>query len=230
MRKFLLVLVLVFLFGAGSIRAAVAGPMLKLSPSSGDHENGSTFDVVLQVDSETVKSIGVDAWFTFDANRLEVMSVEKAASPAFDFVMGPTIHNSDGKLDINFSASAGIVLEDATAIKGDLAVIKFKAKNTGTAAVNFVCQPGSSLDTNIVDNTGADVVDCASNQNGSYTITEGGSNPQPTSPPGATATPQPTVTPAGGGELPRTGNVGTTVGLLIFGIVGVIAGTILKWL
>jgi len=170
----------------------------------------------------------VDAWLTFDANKLEVVSVEDPSSPAFTFSMGKNIYNSDGKLDMSFNPSGDSVLGESVAIVGDLAVVTFKAKGTGTAAVNFTCQAGSTIDTNIFDNQGIDVIDCASNQNGSYTITGGGGS-DPTSTP---VPPQATVTPndGSGAELPQTGSVGTTIGLLIFGIVGLIAGTILKWL
>jgi len=233
MRKFWLILVLVFLFevGTAASNAVVAGPMLKLTPSSGSHNNGSTFEVTVGVDSGTAKSMAVDAFLTFDASKLEVVSIENPASPAFVFTMGKNIYNSDGKIDMSFNPSGDSTLSESTVIKGDLAVIKFKAKNIGTARVDFTCQAGSTIDTNIFDNQGIDVIDCASNQDGSYAIIAGGGNPEPTSPPGETSNPQPTVTPsAGGSELPRAGGVGTTIGLLIFGIVGVLAGTILKWL
>jgi hypothetical protein len=225
MKKSLFILSLVLCLGVSASSAAVAGPMLKLSPSSGSFSNGSTFKVTVGVDSGTAKSMAVDAFLTFDAGKLEVVSVEDPSSPAFTFSMGKNIYNSDGKLDMSFNPSGDSVLGESVAIVGDLAVVTFKAKGTGTAAVNFTCQAGSTIDTNIFDNQGIDVIDCASNQNGSYTIT-GDSGPQPTSPPGATVTPN----NGSGAELPQTGSVGTTIGLLIFGIVGLIAGTILKWL
>jgi len=227
MKKFWLILFLVLLFEVKSAVVVMAGPMLKLSPGSGTYNNGSTFEVTIQVDSGTAKSMAVDAWLTFDANKLEVVSIENPASPAFANTMGKNIYNSDGKMDMSFNASGDSTLSESTVIKGDLAVIKFRAKNTGTAQVNFTCQSGSSIDTNIFDIQSVDVIDCASNQNGSYTITGGGSEPTSTPVP-----PQATVTPndGSGAELPQTGSVGTTIGLLIFGIVGLIAGTILKWL
>ena len=227
MKKSLFILSLVLCLGVFASSAAVAGPMLKLSPSSGSFGNGSTFKVTVGVDSGTAKSMAVDAFLTFDAGKLEVVSVEDPSSPAFTFSMGKNIYNSDGKLDMSFNPSGDSVLGESVAIVGDLAVVTFKAKGTGTAAVNFTCQAGSTIDTNIFDNQGIDVIDCASNQNGSYTITGGGSEPTSTPVP-----PQATVTPndGSGAELPQTGSVGTTIGLLIFGIVGLIAGTILKWL
>ena len=228
MKKSLFILSLVLCLGVFASSAAVAGPMLKLSPSSGSFGNGSTFKVTVGVDSGTAKSMAVDAFLTFDAGKLEVVSVEDPSSPAFTFSMGKNIYNSDGKLDMSFNPSGDSVLGESVAIVGDLAVVTFKAKGTGTAAVNFTCQAGSTIDTNIFDNQGIDVIDCASNQNGSYTITGGGGS-DPTSTP---VPPQATVTPndGSGAELPQTGSVGTTIGLLIFGIVGLIAGTILKWL
>lgn len=213
------------LFAVSQAQAAYAGPMLKLTPSSGSHENGSTFDVVIGVDSGTVKSMAVDAFMTFDSAKLEVVSIEPVANPAFANTMGKNIFNTDGKFDMSFNPSGDSTLSDSVVLKGDLATVKFKAKATGTAVVSFTCAAGSTIDTNIFDTTGNDVIDCASNVNGSYTITAGsGGSTDPT------ATPVVRNVTAAPGELPKTGGFGTTLGLMIFGLVGAMAGVALRWL
>ncbi len=204
-----------------SVKAAEAGPMLKLSTPSETPVNGSTFKVTVGVDSGTAKSMAVDAFLTFDSTKLEVVSIDAAATPAFTNSMGKNIYNSTGKFDMSFNPSGDSVLSDSTVIKGDLAVITFRAKGTGTATVNFTCTAGSTIDTNIFDTTGNDVIDCASNQNGSYTIGAGS---------GPTSTPVVNSVTSAPGELPRTGNVETTIGLMIFGLVGALAGVALRWL
>lgn len=216
-------LVVIVLFVVTSVQAAFAGPMLKLSPSSGSYNNGSTFDVIVGVDSGTAKSMAVDAFVTFDSAKLEVVSIEPVSSPAFVNSMGKNIYNAEGKFDMSFNPSGDAVLSESTTIKGDLAMVKFKAKSTGSAVVAFTCTAGSTIDTNIFDITGNDVIDCASNINGSYTI-GAGSGTVPTLAPVISEV---TTVP---GELPRTGGFETTLGLMIFGLVGAIAGVALRWL
>lgn len=226
MNKIRPILFAVLLLLATQAKAVLAGPMLKLTSPTGSYENGSTFKVTIGVDSGTAKSMAVDAFMTFDASKLEVSSIDAVGTgtTAFVFSMGKNIFNADGKMDMSFNPTGDAVLSDSTAIKGDLAVITFKAKGTGTAEVKFTCTAGSTIDTNIFDTTGNDVIDCASSINGSYTITAGagGSTAVPT-----TVVNNVTTVP---GELPRTGGFETTLGLMIFGIVGALAGVALKWL
>ena len=223
MNKIRPIIFAVLLLLATSARAAEAGPMLKLSPASGSFETGSTFKVTVAVDSGTAKSMAVDTFLTFDAAKLEVVSIDAAATPAFVNSMGKNIYNAEGKFDMSFNPSGDAALADSTVIKGDLAVVTFKAKSAGTALVNFTCTAGSTIDTNIFDTTGNDVVDCASNVNGSYTLT--GSTVS-----GPTSTPVVNNVTAAPGELPKTGGFETTLGLMIFGIIGTLAGVALKWL
>ena len=228
MNKIRPIIFAVLLLLATQVKAAEAGPMLKLSPTSGSYDNGSTFKVTVGVDSGTAKSMAVDAFLTFDSAKLEVVSIDAPSTPAFANSMGKNIYNSDGKFDMSFNPSGDAVLSDSTAIKGDLAVVTFKAKATGTAEVKFACTAGSTIDTNIFDTTGNDVIDCASNQNGSYTINASSSGTTAA----ATATPTTVVqnVTTVPGELPRTGGFESTLGLMIFGLVGAMAGVALKWL
>lgn len=218
-------LIFAFLALTVSVQAVEAGPMLKLTSPTGSYENGSTFKVTVGVDSATAKSMAVDAFMTFDSAKLEVVSIDASVSPAFVNSMGKNIYNTDGKLDMSFNPSGDANLAESAAIKGDLAVITFKAKGAGTAEVKFTCTAGSTIDTNIFDITGNDVIDCASNINGSYTITGASSSTAV-----ATATPIIQAVTAAPGELPRTGGIETTLGLMIFGLVGAMAGVALKWL
>lgn len=201
-----------------------AGPMLKFSPSTGTYTNGNTFSVTMGVDSGTEKSQGVDAWVTFDANKLEVVSIEKASSPAFAFALGKNIYNDTGKFDISCT-STDMGTYEATVLSGNLVTVTFRAKNTGTAYVNFTCSSGSTIDSNIFNMAASDVINCASNVNGVYTINAGDGGGGTTTNP--TATPTTTTTST---ELPQTGGVGTTVGLLIFGMVGILSSLALRFL
>ncbi|PJE66547.1 hypothetical protein COU93_03770, partial [Candidatus Shapirobacteria bacterium CG10_big_fil_rev_8_21_14_0_10_36_6] len=99
MKKICLV-IFVFL-AVTSVGAVQAGPMLKLTSPTGSYENGTTFKVTVGVDSGTAKSIAVDAWVTFDATKLEVVSIDPASTPAFVNSMGKNIYNTEGKFDMS---------------------------------------------------------------------------------------------------------------------------------
>ncbi|MFA5026159.1 MAG: cohesin domain-containing protein [Candidatus Shapirobacteria bacterium] len=209
--------------------AMAAGPLLRFTPGSGTYSNGDTFKVNVGVDSGTEKSQGVDVWATFDSAKLEIVSIDPLDNASFKFAMGKNIYNDTGKFDLSFISTV-MGTYDATAITGDIATITFKTKSTGTANVNFTCQTGSTVDSNIFNMSANDVLDCSQNENGTYTINAGGGT---TADP--TATPVPSNdntgdTTTGDEELPQTGSVGTTVGLLIFGIVGVLSSIALRFL
>jgi len=207
-----------------------AGPLLKFTPSSGSYTNGSTFTVSLGVDSGTEKSAAVDAWVTFDSAKLEVVSIETASNPAFSFALGKNIYNDTGKFDVS-CASTDMGTYTATILSGDLVSVTFRAKATGTANVNFSCVTGSTVDSNIFNMEAVDVIACASNVGGVYTITAGSdsgtTDTSPTSTPVPTSSTSTTTTSE---ELPRTGSMGTTIGLMIFGIVGVLTSFALRFL
>lgn len=220
--KKILTLILV-VFSLLSVKPVMAvGPMLKFVPSTGSYTNGDTFKVTVAVDSGTEKSQAVDVWGTFDAAKLEIISIEAAATPAFSFSLDKGFDNTTGKFHAN-EISTDMSNYSPTVLNGDLVVITFKAKATGSASVNFSCTAGSTVDSNIANVSGSDVIDCASNINGVYTINAGGStNP--------TAAPTSADSSTGSEELPQTGGIGTTVGLIIFGLVGVLSSIALRFL
>ena len=170
---FISLMVLLALF-ATNAKAAQAGPHLTLTPSTDSKSVGDTFEVIIGVNSESETSAAVDVFGTFDATKMEVVSMEKVpdAQAAFPFVTETHYSNSTGKFDFACSPSNLNNFED-TAINGSLVKVVFRAKAAGVASVNFTCTAGSEADTNIFKTSGADVVDCASNQSGSYTINPG---------------------------------------------------------
>ncbi len=228
MKKILLPL-FIFLFLSNTGTALAAGPLLKLTPAAKTYSNGETFDVTIGVDSNGIKSQAVDLWMSFDNTKLELLTVKAAAKPVFKFDFGDiSIENASGKfrttLMQNDTSTFGI-----HALDGDLAVMTFKAKDLGTAKVDFICTPGESKDSNINDEVfSSDVIDCAQNINGVYTITAGSSET-----PVATATPVPssssnTTTTTTTTELPKTGMVENTIVLTIVGAIGVLASLALR--
>jgi hypothetical protein len=191
-----------------------------LSPSSGNYSVNDTFNVTVTVDSGSEIVGGVDGVGTYDSSKLELVSVTKASDMVFQ--------SSDGGGSCSVStATAGKFsftcysensLSDKVA-NGNLVVLNFRAKATGTAAVNFTCTNGSTTDSNIVKtSTSGDVIVCGENTNGSYVIGESSSESSATN------------TPTTASSLPKTGSVGMTLGLVVFGAVSVLSAVFLKFL
>jgi len=225
--------------------AVSAAPRLTLTPVTGSYTNGSEFKVSIGVNSDGEKSSAVDVWTTFDKAKLEVVSIEKAANPPFDFDMTPKINNTAGTFEFSCASKNMNAFEDAV-INGELAVVTFKAKAIGTAALNFTCNSGSTTDSNIFNSDINDVISCSANSVGSYTITAGSSSTTVT-PTTAKTTVTPTATPTSTTttssssttltpttttttSLPQTGAVGSTVGLIIFGAISLASALFLKLL
>ena len=222
-------------------------PMMKLVPSSGTYTKGGIFDVVVAVDSGSVETLAIDVHLKFDPARVEIVSAEPVTN-LFDLLglvsIGPNPDNTIGTFTDSFYISPEKHPEEKTTVSGNLLNIKFKPKVSGTINVDFKCTAGSDADSNIFDGTTtADMINCPSNINGVYTITDGGTSnpdPTPTSSPSSnnpTATPtsspsvnNPTAVPTSGTELPKTGTIETTIGLIIFGIVSVLSSLALKFL
>lgn len=218
----LILLFLIFpLFSARGV--AAADPALRFVPNVGTYKVGDIFKVTLGADSGTSKSQAVDAFGTFDAAKLELVSIEVAPNPAFSNTMGtPIIDNVNGKFSVTFTATTTNAYE-MTPINGDLAIFTLKAKAVGTANVNFLCTPGTSTDSNIWNDatTPIDLIVCTSNQNGVYTIADGGTVVNPTVAPTATTTTT---------ELPKTGAIENTLWLLALGSVAVLSSWALRFL
>jgi hypothetical protein len=235
----MLVFIFALFFMVMGINAVEAAPRLTLTPVSGDYTKDSTFTVSIGVNSETEKSSAVDVWATFDAAKLEVVQIVKSANPPFPFEMTPRIDNVNGNFDFS-CASTNMSAFDDVVINGELAIVTFKAKDLGTANLNFTCTEGSTIDSNIFNSEINDVISCTANSSGSYTITAGtgGETSTPTPTPTtststntSTSTPTPTSTSTTTtSELPQTGGIGSTVGLIVFGVISVASALFLKFL
>lgn len=225
--KVIVFIIVVFLFTA-NVKAVNAVAKLTLSPTSGSYNNGDTFKVTVGVDSGTEVAGAVDGIGTYDSTRLELTDISKASDLVF--TAGEcSINKSDGKF--SFTCYGQSSVEDKI-IKGNLVVMTFKAKATGTANVNFTCTSGSSADSNIIKSlTSADIITCSSNDSGSYTINTSGTTttttPTPTTTSSSSTTTSTTTTAT---ELPKTGGIASTVGLIVFGAVSVLSALFLKFL
>lgn len=231
--RFILVLFILFFVVAGRGSYALAVPHFTFTPSTGTYNTNSTFSVTLGIDSGTEQVGGVDLVGIFDASKLEITSIDKVSSPAFAFdynsTSTPLIHNDTGKFEITLNPTSSSVYDYKVA-SGPLLTVNFKAKASGTASVSLVCQSGSVSDTNIINQQAVDVVSCSSNQAGSYSITDSGSSSSvSSSSPTSTPTPTPTTSTTST-QLPKTGGVSQTIGLVVFGVVSVVGALFLRLL
>ena len=214
------------LFVTIGVKEALAAPHIIMDPSSGNYSIGDTFKVTVKVDSGIEVIGGVDGVGTYDSAKLELVSTVKSSPMVFDATDGGgncSIDNSAGIGKFNFSCYSNDALNDRVA-NGDLVVLTFKAKASGTAVANFTCASGSTTDSNVVKSaTATDVIVCNENVGGSYVI--GGTSTTATDTPTATVTTTTTTS-----ELPKTGGIGTTLGLIIFGAISLASVVFLKFL
>ena len=217
---------ILFLLTASSAKAVMAGPHLSFDPSSGNYSLNGTFNVTVKVDSASEVIGGVDGVGTYDSSRLELISATKASGMVFESTDGGGNCSIDSSTvgKFSFTCYSNDSLTDK-ALAGSLIVLNFKAKATGTAAVAFTCSSGSTTDSNIVkSSTSSDVIVCGENINGSYTIGEGGGSTATNTPTSTSTTTTTTTT------LPKTGSVGMTLGLIVFGAISLASAVFLKFL
>lgn len=225
-----LLLGIVFL-GLSTRVVAAADPRLTLSPTSGTYNVGDNFTVTVGIDSASQVVGAVDIIGTFDVDKLELVSFVQSSDMVFN--SGTTTGGSCSKDDSGlatgkFSAMCyGNMTAGDTVVKGNLMVFTFKAKATGTANVKFTCN-GQVGDCNLTQSTTyKDVGVCSAYDNGVYTIVSSGaatSTPTPTT--AATTTTTTTKTT----ELPKTGGVASTFGLIVFGAISLASALFLKFL
>jgi len=226
-RKKIIKIILGLLFGAlvlfGHKGFALASdPHLFLSPASGSYSSG--FTVEIKVDTGGKATGGVDVHLEYPKNLLKIDNVVKGGTgkdPAFSELYSQ-IKNDEGKLRINAYFPFTEAGKSFNGNNGLIATVSFTPLGTGTAAVNFVCNAGSTTESNIVDKiTVQDIIVCTTNVNGLYTLTAAGGT-QPTATPTSSSGngTQPTATPT----LPQSGSITQTIGLIGIGILTLLTG------
>jgi len=139
---------IVFLFVGLKAQAAT----LTIYPSSGSYQNGKTFSASVFVTSAEQAMNAASGIISYPADKLEVLSVSKSGSIISLWAQEPLY----GSGQVEF---AGIVLNPGyKGASGKILTINFKAKSTGSAAVNF--SSGSVLandgqGTNIISSLGS---------------------------------------------------------------------------
>lgn len=234
---------ILFLLTVTNVKAVIAGPHFSYSPSSGTYSVNETFSVTVKVDSASVVIGGVDVIGTYDSSMLELISLTQASPMVFDGFGGCPLLDKTTLGEFGVGCLSEQTYNDK-AVNGDLAVLNFRAKKTGTAKVEYkVCSSATSDNNIFLTSSITDVIVCSENVPGIYIIKEG-TSPAPTSTPNIstpntstlnTATPTTSFTSTSNttnntAELPQTGGVGTTFGLIVFGIISLASAVFLKFL
>ncbi len=211
-----------------------------VSPASGTYDNGSQFEVIVGVTTGTSKMFAADVWATFDASKLEMVDVVRAYTSeslptelsALRYLevvkTAESIDNNAGTMKISIQNTQSTSYDTVALNNQPMLKITFKAKAVGTANFNFTCSQGSVNDSNIIDaTTYEDIITCASNQSGLYTIGSSTSTSTGGDSTSTTTTTTSSTTTSSSSELPQTGAVEVTVGL---GLLAVVLLTISKLL
>jgi len=208
-KSFLLGLVLLELTFAASAKTvfAVAGPRLYLDPATDSVESGFQFTVKLFIDTGTKLTVAADAKISFPKAKLEVVTVKSGTY--FDSV-SKIIGNQTGNLEIH---AYNKVQSETKTGQGELAEITFKSLSPGSAVIDLVCNDGSTIDSNIADVSGNDIIDCTQTFGSEILVDQVEA--------GVAGAATPTPTPA---ELPKAGNMNPSITLLVVGSLALILG------
>lgn len=159
-----------------------------LSPSSATKPVGEEFTVDINIDTAGKAVAGADVKITFDPEILEIDQA-KITEGSFFSDSASNVNAQTGTLYV-----AGYFREqfETKTGTGKVATVTLKGKKAGSSALAFVCTAQTN-DSNILDASANDIINCSGISNGNYTI--GGSSSGPTSTPASTGTATATPTP-----------------------------------
>lgn len=157
-----------FFFVAVHVSAVSAGT-LSFDPSSINTRVGESFTLTVKVDVGTAEVLGVDALIQYDKDMFEVTGFTDGTFLS----VGAKEPGSDGKAYV-----AGMVESAGESVtgSGELVDITFKAKESGTSTISFICELGETGESNISENStdATDLIECS--QNGeAVVVVSGGS-------------------------------------------------------
>lgn len=141
---FTLLISFVFLIAMGRIKflaAALSPASMYLSSNSGTYNINDEFDINIIVNTGGADSDAATAVINYDSGKLEV--VNSQLTPG-NFYAIPMTNEVNGSV-ITYSAVIDLGTNIPANGTGTLATIKFKAKQAGTASVDFTFVPGSTL-------------------------------------------------------------------------------------
>ena len=190
-----------FLAGLPAITLTQAGPRLYLDPATATVASGSTIDFELKIDTADQEAAAADAKISFPPATIGIINV---VAGEFFPKLSKVINSTTGLIDIHsYFDSADPVSKSGA---GTVAIITIKGTAAGTAALTLSCTSNSTIDSNIADPQGQDIINCTQSSGAEITVkpsTQGG---------GSILTPTPTPS-----TLPKAGVTTPTIGLLAIG-------------
>jgi hypothetical protein len=202
---FIFVFSLAFIFVLGTQEAGAQS--FSLSPSTATQPAGEEFTVQLKIDTGGKEVTAADVKISFDSNVLQVTKVLEGT-----FFPEVTHNIYAGTLYVG-----GSFLQESQTSSGSgtLATLTLEGKTVGVGKLAFVCTT-QNTDTNILDVTATDIVNCSANKEGTYTISAGlGGGSTSTASGTVTATP---LAPVAGVTLPTFIFLGFGLLLTILGL------------
>lgn len=119
--------------------ASAAGASLKISPTSGTFEVGSTFDLSFIVDTGGESVNAVEANIKFPADKLQIVNPAASTSFISIWVTAPTFSNVDGTLRFQGGLPSPGIKTSAAVIS----TVTFRVRAPGTARIAY--QPDSKV-------------------------------------------------------------------------------------
>lgn len=196
--------------------AWAAAATLTLSPATGSHAVGDSFEVKIQLNTSGVATSGTDADLTYDPNVLQIVdansSIEGAQISAGSLYSQTTYNlanNTTGKLSFSGTQPAQ---SPGYSGSGTLATITFEAiKEVSATAVSLDFTKGSTSDSGVFDKSSQDDV-LSSVTNASYSITAAADTTDTTGDGGASGTAGNGTGAAGDSGTDGTGGSATVAG------------------
>lgn len=166
-----------------AVPALAHAATLSLSPTSGTHAAGETFEVKVNLDTSSVATSGTDAYIHFDPTVLQVVDsapgadgVQVLAGSLYSQTSFNSVDNGTGKISFSASKSGGSAGYSGS---GTLATITFQAvKGSSGTPVTFDFTSGSTTDSNVISSAdSSDLLTAVTN--GNYVISGDGGGDDP---------------------------------------------------
>jgi Cohesin domain len=122
----------VFLAVFYSLPLVSSASTLSISPAAGSFSVGSTFNVSLLLDTKGKSINALQAFISFPADKLQVVSPSVGQSIIGVWTVSPKFNNNTGTLDLRGGIPGGIV-----ASSGVLTNITFRVKSVGEAIIKY---------------------------------------------------------------------------------------------
>lgn len=180
---------------------AWAAPRLYFDPATAATVAGVQSSLSLTIDTSGQNASGVDAKLVFPKALLQVVSITPGT---FFTTVNNSINNQTGTAEIHgyFPSNSQVKSKSG---RGVVATIAIKGLAPGRATISLLCTSGSTSDTNIINESGQDIISCAGVSEAEVTTT-------------SASVPTPSVLLKAGGIVPTVATLSIGSFFLLFGL------------